>query len=136
MAGAAMFAGLVTDEQGREAEVAWVGPDACYVVDDDGFRRHIDAAEVDRQVLRYLKEQMEPHRELAVRTILQLMGKDDIFSKTAVEYSLNRLEEAVGVPLPPAARDMLRAHGFRIVINVHGELVAVEMGGSSFTEED
>ena len=128
MAGAAMFAGLVADEQGREAEVAWVGPDACYVVDDDGFRRHIDAAEVARQVLRYLREQIEPHRELAVRAMLQLMGKDDIFSKTAVEYSLKRMEEAVGTPLPPAARELLRAHGFRIIINVHGEVLAVEMG--------
>ena len=43
MAGSAMFAGLVVDEDGNAAEVAYVGENACYVVDDDDFRRHIDA---------------------------------------------------------------------------------------------
>ena len=55
MANAAMFEGLVVDDRGRPVEVAYVGADACYVVDDDDFRRHIDAAKVDGQVLAFMK---------------------------------------------------------------------------------
>ena len=127
MASVAMFEGLVVDEAGQVAEVAWVGGDACYLVDDDGFRLHIDAAAVDRQVLQFIKEQVQANRDLAVRGILQMMGKDDVFSKTAVEYSINRMEEATGQRLPPEAQEMLRSLGFRIVINVHGEVVTVDL---------
>ena len=34
--------------------------EAHYVVLDDGFRRHVAAGDVDRQVLLFLREQMEP----------------------------------------------------------------------------
>ena len=98
MAKTAMFTGLVFDEQGNPAGVSSVGDDACYVVMDDDFRRHIDAEQVDRQVLHFMREQVEGHRDLAVKTMLDMMGKDDIFTKVALEASINRMEEAVGQP--------------------------------------
>ncbi|MCP4166751.1 MAG: hypothetical protein GY759_12790 [Chloroflexi bacterium] len=127
MSNIAMFAGLVVDEKGETLEVAWVGSDACYVIDDGDFRRHIDAEEVDRQVLKFFKEQVEAHRDVAVRGILDMMGKDDIFSKTAVEYSINQMDEAVGQQIPPQARDMLRSMGFKILIDFHGKVIDVEL---------
>lgn len=127
MANAAMFEGLVVDPQGRSLQVGWVGADACYLFDDAGFRRHIDAAIVDRQVLAYLQEQVEAQKDAAVRGILQLLGKDDVFSKTAVEYSIKHLDESLGQPLPPQARDVLGMVGFRIEIDEHGNLLAIRM---------
>ncbi len=127
MANAAMFEGLVVDPQGRRLEVGWVGADACYIIDDAGFRRHIDAAIVDRQVLAFLQEQVEAQKDVAVRGILQMMGKDDVFSKTAVEYSIRHLDENLGQPLPPQARDVLGMMGFRIEIDEHGDLLTIRM---------
>lgn len=127
MAKAAMFEGLVVGPQGQRLEVSWVGADACYIVDDGGFRRHIDAAFVDRQVLGYLREQVESQKDVAVRGILQLLGKEDVFSKTAVEYSISHLDENLGQSLPPQARDVLGMMGFRIEIDEHGDLVAMRM---------
>src|SRR5687767_7683125 len=88
MARTAMFAGLVFDEAGEPAEIAFVGENACYIVDDDDFRRHIDAAQVDRAVLRFLREQVEGDREIAVQSMLEMMGQDDVFTKAAVESSI------------------------------------------------
>ena len=122
-----MFAGLVVDEWDRPVEVVYVGADACYVALEGDFRRHIDAEIVDRQVLSYLKEQVEQHRDIAVRGMLEMLGKDDIFTKTALDYSINKMDEAVGQPIPAEARDFLRSLGFRIVIDFHGDLVAVDM---------
>lgn len=127
MANAAMFAGLVVDSQGRRLEVGWVGADACYLYDDAGFHRHIDAAIVDRQVLGFLQEQVETQKDVAVRGILQMLGKDDVFSKTAVEYSIKHMDENLGQPLPPQARDVLGMMGFRIEIDEHGDLLAIRM---------
>ncbi len=127
MTRSAMFTGLVFDEAGLPAEVAWVGENACYVVDDDGFRRHIDAGEIDRQVLRFLRQQVEGSRDLAVGAMLDMMGQDDIFTKAAVESSIDHMEDAVGQPIPPDALQWLGMLGFRIVIDYHGNVVDVVM---------
>jgi hypothetical protein len=138
MARTAMFTGLVFDEAGNPAGVAYVGEDACYVVDDDDFRRHIDAAQVDRAVLRFLREQVEDNREMAVEQMLAMMGQDDVFTKAAVESSINRMEEAVGQPIPEDARRWLGMLGFKIVIDMHGNVVDVQMpaGGIEGDEDD
>ncbi len=127
MANAAMFEGLVVDSEGRRLEVGWVGADACYIVDDAGFRRYVDASTVDQQVLRFLQEQVEAQKDVAVRGILQLLGKEDVFSKTAVEYSIKHMDETLGQPLPPQARDVLGMMGFRIEIDERGDLLAIRM---------
>lgn len=138
MAPTAMFQGLVFDVAGHPADVAMVGPDACYVVDDEGFRRHIDAARVDRAVLRYLRGQVEENRDLAVKTMLDMMGQDDVFTKAAVESSINRMEDAVGQPVPHEARQWLGLLGFRIVIDERGDVQEIVMpaGGIEGDEGD
>ncbi len=136
MARTAMFAGLVVDENGAPAEVDYVGENACYVVDDEGFRRFIDAEEVDRQVLRFMREQVDEHRDLAVGQMLDMMGQDDIFTKAALESSIDNLEEAVGQPIPDEARQYLAMLGFRIVVDVHGEVVEMAMPGAAADDGD
>lgn len=136
MAATAMFAGLVFDEVGNPAEVAMVGADACYVVDDDDFHRHIDAALVDRAVLRFLREQVEDNREIAVKGMLEMMGQDDVFTKAAVESSINRMEDAVGQSIPEDARRWLGMLGFRIVIDMQGNVVDIQLPAGSIEGDE
>jgi hypothetical protein len=131
-----MFAGLVFDEAGNPAEIAYVGEDACYVVDDDDFRRHIDAEQVDRAVLRFMREQVEDNREIAVQQMLEMMGQDDVFTKAAVESSINRMEDAVGQPIPADARQWLGMLGFKIVIDVHGTVTDIQMPAGGIVDDD
>jgi len=130
----AMFEGLVVDENGQPAEVDWVGADACYVIDEGDFRRYIDAETVDRQVLRFFKEQVEAHKDIAVKGMLQMLGKDDIFSKTALEYQIAKMDEAVGQPMPPQAREMLQSLGFQIVIDFHGDVIDIHLPDEGIEE--
>ncbi len=127
MAASAMFAGLVYDEAGQPAQLGHVGADACYVVDDDGFKRHIDAEKVDRQVLRFMREQVEEQRDLAVTTMMEMMGQDDIFTKAALETNINNMEDNVGQPIPEQARQWMGMLGFRIVIDERGDVVDIAM---------
>ena len=132
MAPTAMFGGLVFDENGRPAEVDYVGDDACYIVYDEDFRRYVDATQVDRQVLRFMRDQVQDNRQIAVSTMLDMMGKDDLFTKAAVESSIDHMEEAVGQTIPEDARQWLGILGFRVVIDFHGEVIDIVMpaGGS------
>ena len=136
MANSAMFAGLVVDEEGNVVDVARVGTNACYVVFDDDFKRHIDAGQVDAQVLRYMREQVQDNRDMAVSAMMDMMGKDDIFTKAAVESSINNMEDAVGQPIPEQARQWLGMLGFRIVIDFHGNVQSVEMPTGAIEDDD
>jgi hypothetical protein len=135
MAKSAMFAGLVTDEAGRAAPVAYVGEDACYVVWDDDFKRHVDAEAVDRQVLHFMREQVEGQRDVAVKQMMEMLGKDDLFTKAAVESSINNMEQNVGQPVPEEARQYLGMLGFKIVINYHGEVVDIRLPAGAIDDE-
>ncbi len=45
-----LFSGLILDEYGHIVDTVSINDEPFYVVDDAGFRRHIPAADVDKQV--------------------------------------------------------------------------------------
>ncbi len=134
MARVAVFAGLIVDERDRLVSHTHVGQDAFYVVDDDGFLRHIPSEDVDRQVLATLQESVLANREAVVDGMLSYLGQDDLFTKAAIEASLGQMDEQMqqllNVGLPEEARQWLGLMGFRVVIDVHGEIVDLEMPGT------
>ena len=124
----ALFTGLVYDEQENLVDVAFVGSDAQYVIDDNGFRRHIPAADVDRQVLHVFIDQLQDHKEIAIAQALRMMGKDDLFTKAALDASILNVnvEEILRQGIPAQARDMMGMMGFRVVIDYHGEVIRLD----------
>ena len=128
MARQALFAGLVYDEDERLVETAVIGPDAHYVVDDDGFKRHIDSEHVDRQVLAFFLQQLDANKDMAVEQALNMMGKDDIFTKAAIDASLKNIDmdQIIAQGIPLQARDMMGMLGFRVMINLHGDVVKLD----------
>jgi len=128
MARQTLFAGLVYDERDALVESATVGDEAYYVIDDNGFRRHIEAEEVDRQVLGVFLEQLQDNKELAVEQALKFMGKDDLFTKAAIDASMRNIDmdQIIAQGIPEQARNMMGMLGFRIIINLHGELVRMD----------
>ncbi|MCA9932456.1 MAG: hypothetical protein H6662_16670 [Ardenticatenaceae bacterium] len=127
MARQALFAGLVYDESEHLVETTFIGGEASYVVDDNGFLRHINSEEVDRQVLAIFLDQLEDNKDMAVEQMLNLMGKDDFMTKAAVDASLRNIdmEQIIAQGIPMQAREMLGMMGFRITINYHGEVTGI-----------
>jgi hypothetical protein len=135
-----LFAGLVIDEFGNVAESALIGDEPCYVVDDAGFRRHIPAEQVDRQVLGQITESMKGSEEYLSEQTAKMLGQEDIFSKAMIEQQLKnidkQLDQIMQVGIPEDMRAYLGMTGFRIIINVHGEVVRVEQPGIASDEGD
>jgi len=125
----AIFAGLVIDEAGRPLDVDQVGNDATYVIDDDGFKRHIDAEQIDRQVLNILQEQIDANKPAVEEGLMKVMGSEDIFTKAAIDKSLNNFDQVLAQGLPPDALQWLGLMGFRIIVNLHGEVVKLDQPG-------
>ena len=127
MAGQALFEGLVYDENENLLSTTHVGSEAFYIVDDQGFLRHVNAEDVDRQVLGFFLEQLEDNKDIAVQQALTMLGKDDLFTKAAVDAQLKNvdMEQIIAHGIPLQARDMLGMLGFRITINLHGQVTAI-----------
>ena len=131
----ALFAGLVQDEDGNPVDVTMVGEVPNYVIEDAGFRRHVEAQTVDVQVIETLREQFMAHREMATEAMLQMMGKDDLFTKAMVDASIKNMDSVLEAGLPDGARAWLGMLGFRVIIDTHGEVVRVDMPEQELDEE-
>lgn len=125
----AVFEGLVFDEAGRPLEVVYLGDEPQYVIDDAGFRRHIDAAHIDRQVLGTMQTQIDQNKEAVEEGMLRMLGQDDLFTKAAIDSSLSRIDQLMQRGIPPEARQWLGVMGFRVVVDIHGDVIKIEGGG-------
>ena len=127
MSGQALFEGLVYDEEENLLSTTQIGGEAFYIVDDDGFMRHINAEEVDRQVLGFFLKQLEDNKDVAVDQALSMLGKDDLFTKAAIDAQLRNvdMDQIIAQGLPLQARNMLGMLGFRVSINLHGEVTGI-----------
>lgn len=105
-----------------------VGDDAFYVVDDDGFLRHIESEEIDRQVLEFFLEQLEQNKDIAISQAMNMMGKDDIFTKAALDAQMRNIDadQIIEQGIPEQARNAMGMVGFRVIVNVHGDVVRID----------
>ncbi len=128
MARQALFSGLIYDELDNPVATTTIGGEAQYVVDDDGFLRHVDAEYVDRQILGVFLEQLSQNQDIAVEQAMEMMGQDDILTKAALDASLRNLtaDQIIEQGVPAQARDMLGMFGFRVTINLHGDVVRID----------
>jgi hypothetical protein len=135
-----LFEGLVFDENGNPAETAFVGDEPCYVVNDAGFRRHIPSEQVDLQVLKAIQDTIEGNEGLLSEQAAKMLGQDDIFSRAMIETQLKNMdkqfEQLMETGIPEEARTYIGMTGFRIRINVHGEIVEIEQPGMIAPEDE
>lgn len=140
MARHSLFAGLVVDEYDHPVDAVLVGGESFYVVDDDGFLRHIESGHVDRQVLDHLQEMVKGHEDIISEGTMKMIGQEDIFTKAAIETSLQNMDAQFDAllesGLPEDMRTYLGMMGFRVVINLHGEVLRIEQPGAGIDPEE
>lgn len=134
-----LFTGLVVDENGNVADTASVGGEPFYVVDDAGFRRHVPSEQVDRVVLSQIAGMMKGSEEFLSEQTAKMIGQEDIFTKAMLENQLKNIDkqfdQLLEIGMPEDTRIYLGMVGFRVVINVHGEVVRVDQPSAPADEE-
>ncbi len=133
MSSKALFEGLIIDEHDNPVQTGWVGSEACYIVDDQGFKRHIPAEDIDRQVWQFMQEQIEGHEDLLSEQAAKMLGQDDIFTLAAIQNQLKNMDaqfdQLAETGIPEESRAYLGMMGFRIVISIHGDVLEVVQPG-------
>jgi hypothetical protein len=140
MAKKAIFAGLVIDENDNIVETALVGSEPCYVVDDDGFLRHIPSHQVDRQVLNHMAEMVRGHEDHLSEQAAKMLGQDDIFTRAMIETQIKQMdkqfERLLDSGIPEDAITYMGMTGFRVRINLHGDVLEIEQPGMIAPEDE
>jgi len=128
-----LFEGLIVDENDNAVETAYVGGEPCYVVDDAGFRRHIPSEDVDRQVLEKMSEMIQGHEDLLSEQAAKMLGQDDIFTRAMIENQLKQMDQQfdriLEAGIPEESRAYMGMTGFRIRIDVHGDVIEIDQPG-------
>lgn len=123
----ALFAGLVYDEEGKLLETTYVGAEPNYIILDGDFKRHVAAEVIDRQVIGWIQQQAAANKELVSTQLMHMLGKDDLFTKAMIDSSITHMDKQVlQQGIPDDARMMLGMMGFKIIVNIHGELVRLD----------
>jgi hypothetical protein len=140
MANQPLFKGLIFDENDQPVGVTEVGGEPCYVVDDAGFHRHIPSESVDRQVLQAMGKMIEGHEDELADQTAKMLGQEDIFSKALIENQLKNMEQQFDAVLktgiPEEGRAYMGMMGFRVKINVHGEVLEVNQPGMAAPDDE
>lgn len=134
-----LFEGLVIDESDQAVTTSYVGDEPCYVVNDDGFKRHIPAEKVDRQVLENMRNMIQGHEDILSEQAAKMMGQDDIFSRAMLKEQLKNIDqqfdEVLQSGIPEEARAYMGMTGFKITINHHGEVLEINQPAYSPSDE-
>jgi hypothetical protein len=127
----ALFADLVFNEAGQPAQVVYIGPVPHYAVPDGDFLRHVEAEYVDRQIVASIQERILAMRDLVTEGVIHMLGEEDLFTRASIEHAIENMDRM----LEPGAVDIdelrtaLWMTGFRATVDVHGDLVHLEMPG-------
>lgn len=129
----ALFSGLVVDENDNMVEMRYIGAEPCYVVNDNGFMRHIPSEQVDKQVLDQINSMVEGHEDIISNQAAKMLGQEDIFSIAMIANQLKSMDKQFDnlfqVGIPEEARTYMGMMGFKIRINLHGEVLDIIQPG-------
>lgn len=135
-----LFSGLIVDEFGQMVETVSINGESYYVVNDAGFRRHIPAIDVDKQVFNFLVEQMRGHEDVIIEQASKMLDQDNLFSRAILMNQLQNMdkqfESLLETGIPDSTRQYLGMMGFHVTINIHGEVITVEQPGQITPPED
>ena len=121
----AIFAGLISNEQGEPVDTKYLGDEPFYVIPDGDFRRHVEAEQVDNAVIGMLREQIDGMEDVVIDGVLKFLGKEDLFTKASIDMALRNFEQGFRDADPEQWKPWLGMMGFKIIVDVHGQIVEV-----------
>jgi hypothetical protein len=135
-----LFKGLIIDEFDQPVSTGTIGSEPCYIVNDAGFMRHIPSEAIDLEVLKSFGNQITGNEEYIADQAAKMLGQDDLFSHAIIENQLKNMDkqfdQVLNMGLPEETRVYLGMMGFRVVIDIHGNIVRIDQPSGTGGEGD
>ena len=135
-----LFKGIVIDEYDQPVETGYISDEPCYIVNDAGFKRHIPAEYIDRQVWDFLTGQIKGNEDLIANQTAQMLGQDDLFSYAMIMQQLTNVDKQFeslqknGIPADALA--YMGMMGFKVIVDIHGDVIRVEQPAAPSQGDD
>jgi hypothetical protein len=131
-----LFEGLVYSEAGLVAKAVWLGGVGHYAIPDGAINWHVEALPVDHAIIEAIKQQLASQQDEVVRAMLQMMGKDDIFTKAAIDASIRNMEDSIRQADNSQWLPWLQFMGFHVIVDLRGNIVDMVYPTQSTDEDD
>jgi len=127
----ALFADLVFNEEGQPAKAIYIGDVPHYAVPDGDFLRHVEAERVDRQIVAPLQERILAMRDLVTEGVVHMLGQEGLFTRASIEHAIENMDHILepGNVDVDELRTTLWMLKFRAIVNVHGDVVRLDVPG-------
>ncbi len=127
----ALFADLVFNEEEQPAKAIYVGGVPHYAVPDGDFLRHVEAEYVDRQIVALMQERILAMRDIVTDGIVHMLGQEDLFTRASIEHAIKNMDRILepGNVDVDELRTTLWMLKFRAIVNVHGDVVRLDVPG-------
>ncbi len=127
----ALFADLVFNEEEQPAKALYVGGVPHYAVPDGDFLRHVEAEYVDRQIVALMQERILAMRDIVTDGIVHMLGQEDLFTRASIEHAIKNMDRILepGNVDVDELRTTLWMLKFRAIVNVHGDVVRLDVPG-------
>jgi hypothetical protein len=134
----ALFADLVFNEDDQPVKVVYIGGIPHYAVPEGDFLRHVEAEYVDRQIVTSLQERILAMRDVITEGMIHLLGQENLFTRVSIEHAIEHMDRILepGAVDADELRTALWMAGFRAIVDVHGDIVRLEVPGWEDTEHD
>jgi len=126
-----LFADLIFNEQGQPVKVVYVGALPHYAVPDGKFLRHVEVEYVDRQIVTLMQERILAMRDFVTEGVIHMLGQEDLFTRASIEHAIEHMDRILepGNVDVDELRTALWMLKFRAIVNVHGDVVRLEVPG-------
>ena len=127
----ALFADLIFNEEEQPAKAIYIGGVPHYAVPDGDFLRHVEAEYVDRQIVALMQERILAMRDIVTDGIVHMLGQEDLFTRASIEHAIKNMDRILepGNVDVDELRTTLWMLKFRAIVNVHGDVVRLDVPG-------
>lgn len=127
----ALFTDLVFNEEGQPVREVYIGSVPHYAVPDGNFMRHVEAEHVDRQIVLLMQERVRAMRDVIAEGMIQMLGQEELFTRASIEHAIENMDRILepGNVDVDELRTALWMTKFRATVNVHGDVVHLEIPG-------
>jgi predicted RNA polymerase sigma factor len=67
--------------------------------------------------------------------MLAMLGKNDLFTKAMIDASIQHMDQVIEQGIPDDARTWLGMFGFRVAVNIHGDVVRIDVPAQEAPDE-
>jgi hypothetical protein len=127
----ALFADLIFNEEEQPAKAIYIGGVPHYAVPDGDFLRHVEAEYVDRQIVALMQEHILAMRDVVTEGVIHMLGQEGLFTRASIEHAIENMDRILepGNVDVDELRTALWMTGFRATVDVHGEVVRLDIPG-------